>query len=75
MAAEEAIRSGKVEWVLQKLFKDRLWGSARERHVTTAVLEGTLEGTKGPKSQRVSWLQGDRVRAKIVGEKLSKKQE
>lgn len=76
MTAEEAIRSGKDEWVgwYKKPFKVGLWGSAKKRHVLTAPLKGA-GGTKGPESQRLSWLEGDRIRAEIVGEKLSKKQE
>lgn len=75
MAAEEVIRFGKDGWVgWYKDSKDRLWESAGKQHVTTTLLKGTLDGSKGSESQGRSWFGGGRGRSKIVAEKLGKKQ-
>ena len=60
---------------VQKLFKDGLWETAAKQHVTTTLLKGTLDGTTWPESQGLSCFGADRVRSKIIGEKLGKKQE
>lgn len=48
-------------------------GNQQRNCVTTTLLKGTADGSKGPESQGCSWFGGDRIRSKIVEEKLGKK--